>query len=106
MAYVYQVGFVIEPSQFDELTIGAPLERTLSYLRALLPSSDGYISARAMSSVDDPDHIHVLIESAWITWAFLKEHRESGIAENKVLLEFEPHVQLENLTSRVFEEVS
>ena len=106
MAYIYSVNFLIEPSQISQLEIGAPLERTLGYLRTLLPSSDGYISARAMYSLDDPEHIHVVFESAWVSWANLEMHRNSGLAENKVLVEFEPHVTLEMLSSRVYEEVS
>ena len=106
MAFIYQVSFDIEPSQISQLEIGAPLERTLGYLRTLLPSSDGYISARAAYSLDDPDRIHVIFESAWVEWSHLKAHSDSGLAENKVLVEFEPHVALEDLSSRVYEEVN
>ena len=106
MAFVYQVNFDIEPEQIGQLEIGAPLERTLGYLRTLLPSSEGYINARAAYSLDDPDHIHVIFESTWDTWAYLKAHSESGLAENKVLVEFAPHVDLKDLTSRVYEEVT
>ncbi len=106
MAFIYNVNFLIEPSQISQLQIGAPLERTLGYLRTLLPSSDGFITARAMCSLDDPDNIHVVFESVWVSWAYLKAHSLSGLAENKVLVEFQPHVTLEDLSSRVYEEIN
>ncbi len=106
MAYIYQVSFVIEPEQRSQLEIGSPLERILGYLRTLLPSFDGYINARAFYSLDDPDHIHVVVESLWMTWDHLMAHHKSDIAENKVLSEFAPHVELEHISSRIYEEVT
>jgi quinol monooxygenase YgiN len=106
MAYIYQVGFDIRPDQMSELQIGASLERVLAYLRALLPSGVGYITARAMYSVDVPDRTHLVFQSVWEDWEDLENHRGASIAEDKVLTEFKPHVELQDLTVRVYEEVS
>ena len=106
MAYVYQVSFDIHPEQMDELRIGASLERVLAYLRTLLPSEVGYITSRAMSSLDSPDWTHVIVQSEWDSWENLARHRQSSLAENKVLSEFEPHVRLEDLVAHTYEEVA
>jgi hypothetical protein len=106
MAYFFQITFDIHTDQMSELQIGGSLERTLGYLRTLLPSESGYITIRAARSVDVENHIHLLVESEWETWQELERHRASSLSEDKVLKEFEPHVELEDLTIRVFEEVS
>jgi quinol monooxygenase YgiN len=106
MAYIYQVGFDIRPGQMSELQIGASLERVLAYLRTLLPGEVGYITARAMYSVDVPDRTHLVFESVWEDWDDLESHRGSSISEDKVLAEFKPHVEMQDLTVRVYEEVS
>ncbi len=106
MAYIYQVSFTIQPAELPQLEIGAPLQRTLAYLRALLPSFDGFVNARAAYSLDDPQQVRIEFASVWDTWAQLKAHGESGLAENKVLAEFSPHMQIENLASRVYAEVN
>ncbi|MFL7795172.1 MAG: hypothetical protein AB8I69_23735 [Anaerolineae bacterium] len=106
MAYIYQVGFDIRPDQMSELQVGASLERVLAYLRALLPGEVGYITARAMYSVDVPDRTHLIFESVWEGWDDLESHRRSSISEDKVLTEFKPHVELQDLTVRAYEEVS
>jgi hypothetical protein len=106
MAYLYQVSFDIRPAQMRELEIGASLERVLAYLRALLPGEAGYITSRAMSSLEDPDRTHVIVQSVWDRWEDLARHRQSSLAEDKVLREFEPHVALTDLTIGIFEEVA
>lgn len=106
MAYIYQIDFDIRPDQMSELQIGASLERVLAYLRALLPSEPGYITSRAMHSVDVPDRIHLIFQSTWENWDDLKNHQGSSVSENKVLTEFKPHVELQDLTAHVYEEVS
>jgi quinol monooxygenase YgiN len=105
MAYVYQVSFYIQPDQMNELQIGASLERVLGYLRSLLPGEPGFVTARAMYSVDVPDTTHLVFESVWETWEHLEAHRQSELAEAKVLVEFKPYVELENLMVHAFEEV-
>jgi hypothetical protein len=105
MAYIYQVSFDIHPDQMNELQIGASLERVLGYLRALLPSEPGYISARAMSSLDVPDKTHLIVQSVWDGWSDLEEHRRSALAEDKVLSEFQPHVSLQDMSAHTYAEV-
>jgi hypothetical protein len=105
MAYTYQVSFEIEHEQIEQLRIGATLEKILGYLRTLLPNQAGYISARAMYSIDMPGKTHLLVQSIWDEWEDLQAHQESGLAEKKVLSEFEPHVALEDLSVHIYEEV-
>lgn len=106
MAYIYHIGFNIHPEQMTELEIGASLERALGYLRTLLPSEIGFISARAMFSLDQADRVHLVFESTWDQWRDLQAHQASEVAENKVLTEFEPHVELQDLSVRIYEEVT
>jgi quinol monooxygenase YgiN len=106
MAYIYQVSFDIRPDQMDELRIGGALERVLGYLKTLLPVEDGYITARAMSSLDVSDWTHLVFESIWENWQDLEKHRNSQLSENKILSEFEPHIQLEHLATHIYTEVS
>jgi quinol monooxygenase YgiN len=106
MAYIYQVSFDIRPDQMDELQIGGALERVLGYLKTLLPVEDGYITARAMSSLDLENRTHLVFESIWEHWQDLEAHRNSQLSENKILVEFEPHIQLEHVTTHIFTEVS
>ena len=106
MAYVYQVSFDIRPDQMSELEIGASLERVLAYLRSLLPGQPGHITSRAMYSLDVPDRTHLVFQSVWDTWDDLEVHRQSSLAEEKVLIEFEPHVALQDLAVHAYEEVA
>jgi hypothetical protein len=48
----------------------------------------------------------VLIESEWDYWDELESHRHSNLAEDKILQEFEPHIELDDLEVHVFEEVA
>jgi hypothetical protein len=105
MAYIYQVSFDIRPDQMSELQIGSSLERVLGYLRTLLPSESGFVSARALYSLDVPDTTHLVFESTWETWENLEIHRQSELSESKVLVEFEPHVSMEHLDVHLYEEV-
>jgi len=105
MAFVYHVDFDIRPDQMSELEIGASLERTLGYLKSLLPDQPGFINARGMYSLDGDDTTHLIFETEWETWEDLVSHEESSLAEDKVLKEFEPHVQLEHLTVGKYGEV-
>ena len=106
MAYIYQVSFDIQPEQMNQLEIGGSLERVLGYLRTLLPSENGFITARSMYSLDEPNHTHLIFQSIWEYWDDLEMHRQSALAEDKVLAEFQPHVSLEDLTTHIFEEVA
>ena len=108
MAYIYSISFDIGPDKMDELQIGASLERTLGYLRTLLPSETGFITARAMYALDpDKDgEIDLIFQSVWDRWEDLEAHRKSSLAEDKVLREFAPHIELEDLRVRIYEEVA
>jgi quinol monooxygenase YgiN len=105
MAYLYEVSFDIRPEQMEELRIGASLERVLGYLKALLPEQSGYITARAVYSVDGADKTHIIVQSEWETWADLDAHCQSSLSEDKVLKEFEPHVAVGDLVTRAYTEV-
>ncbi|MFN2106557.1 MAG: hypothetical protein ACK2UJ_16895 [Candidatus Promineifilaceae bacterium] len=105
MAYIYQVYFDIAPEQMNQLEIGASLERVLGYLRTLLPSQMGFISARGMYSLDIPDKTHLVFQSIWESWEDIDAHRRSSLLEDKILVEFEPHVPIDNLKAHIYEEV-
>ena len=108
MAYIYSVSFDIAPDKMEELQIGASLERTLGYLRTLLPSETGFLTARAMYALnrDEDGEIDLIFQSVWDRWEDLQAHRKSSLAEDKVLREFAPHVELEDLRVRIYEEVA
>jgi hypothetical protein len=105
MAYIFQVGFELPVDQLSELEIGASLERVLSYLRAILPNEVGFITSSAMRSVDMGDRVHVVCDTVWETWDDVQAHRQSGLAEDKVLLEFAPHISKDQLAIRIYEEI-
>jgi hypothetical protein len=108
MAYIYSISFDIGPDKMDQLRIGSSLERTLGYLRTLLPSEKGFITARAMYALEEDEHgeIDLIFQSVWERWEDLQAHKGSSLAEDKILREFEPHVELEDLRVRVYEEVA
>jgi hypothetical protein len=106
MAYVYQVGFHIHPEQMSDLQIGASLERVLGYLRALLPNDPGFITVRVVHSLDQADRTDVVCFSEWERWEDLDRHRRSTLAEDKVLVEFGPHVGRQDLVVRIYGEVA
>jgi hypothetical protein len=108
MAYIYSISFDIGPDKMDELQIGASLERTLGFLRTLLPSEIGFITARAMYAMnpDENGEIDLIFQSVWDRWEDIQAHKESSLAEDKVLREFAPHVEMEDLRVRIYEEVA
>ena len=104
MAYIYQVAFALRPEQTDQLEIGAPLERSLGYLRARLPGEPGFVTARAMRSIVRGD-VRIVLETVWEEWDDIVRHAASPMAEDKILEEFEPHVRPDQLDVRLYEEV-
>jgi hypothetical protein len=58
-----------------------------------------------MYSLDVPNKTHLQVQSIWDEWEDLQAHQASGLAEQKVLSEFEPHVAIEELSVHVYEEV-
>jgi hypothetical protein len=105
MAFVYQVAFDLHPEQMSELAIGASLERVVGYMRSVLPSHAGYVSSRAMNSVESVGSIRVVLESVWETWDDLVAHRTSQLAETKVLSEFAAGIAMEGLSVSVYEDI-
>jgi len=105
VAYIYQVSFELKPEQMSELRIGAGVERVLSYLRALLPEEVGYLSSRAAYTLERSTGILVVFESEWETWEDLVAHRNSALAETKVLAEFRPHITLDDITVHALREI-
>jgi heme-degrading monooxygenase HmoA len=105
MAYIFQVGFELPADQSSELEIGASLERVLGYLRATLPSEAGFVTSRAMRSVEMTTGVHVVFHTVWETWDDVQAHRQSGLAEDKVLLEFDPHISKEHLVINIYDEI-
>lgn len=106
MAYVYEISFDIDSEKMNQLKIGSSLERVLGYLRTLLPGEQGYVTSRALYSVESEDTTHVIFQSVWQEWEDLKTHVSSSLLEDKVLKEFDPHVKLENLSSHTFDEIA
>ena len=106
MAYTYQVKFKIGDDRMELLRIGSDLEKVIGYLRTLLPNEPGFIYARGMYSLDIPGATHVVVQSTWDLWEDLQRHRESGMAEQKVLAEFDGQLSPDDLTVPVYEEVS
>jgi hypothetical protein len=104
MSYIYQVSFDLLPDQMSQLRIGSSLERVLGYLRTLLPAGSGYITCRAMYSVEE-GKINLVFQSVWDSWEDVVQHKQSSLAEDKVLSEFQPHVALEDLSARIYREV-
>ena len=105
MAYTYLIHFEIDRDEMPELEIGASLERALGYLRTLLPSQDGFIDARAMHTLEREDPASLIFLSTWDRWEDLKKHIDSSLAEDKILEEFKPHVEIKDLTTRIYEDV-
>jgi heme-degrading monooxygenase HmoA len=102
---MYQLHFSISPKDMDELELGAALERVVGYLKVLLPSVPGFVTARALFSVDSPERTDIVVQSLWETWDDLVRHRDSSLSEEKVLKEFERHLTIGDLTSRAYEEI-
>jgi quinol monooxygenase YgiN len=105
MAYIYQVGFDVRPDQMSDLEIGASIERVLGFLLTLLPNEEGYITARAMHSIDNGEAVTLVVESVWDNWEEFERHAKSATVEDKVLLEFDPHIDRGSLRRRIYEEI-
>lgn len=105
MPYIYEVRFSIRFEDMNELEVGRSLERVLGYLKAVLPNEHGFMTSRAMYTIDDPKHTDVTFLSEWGSWEALDKHRKSALLEDKVLAEFDPHVSPEKMSVRIFAEV-
>ncbi len=105
MAYVYEVSFGIARDHAGDLQIGGPVQRVLGYLRTLLPSEPGFVTARAMMSAEPAATVEVVFQSVWEEWGDLLAHRQTGRSEAKVLTEFQPHLARDALSVLAYEDV-
>src|SRR5512142_277055 len=107
MPYVYQTTFDIDTDDLDQLQIGRSLQLSFAYLKAFLVNEPGFISARAMYSLEHAKKTHVAFESTWEDWEALDAHRErSPFAESKMLHRFELKVVPDNLADHIYEEIA
>lgn len=106
MPYIYQLSFDIPTEDANQLNIGQSLQLSLSYLRALLPNETGYITSRAMYSLNHTDVIHVIFDSIWEDWGTLVAHRDRSPLDEKTMLnEFALDVTPMNVTTHIYEEI-
>jgi len=105
MPYIYQVNFHFPQDRADELRIGTSLERILAYLRALLPSEPGYVTSQGMYSVNPDERLHIVFHTVCESYEDLVRYGESSLSEDKVLLEFEPHLSDEEIQVHVYSEI-
>jgi hypothetical protein len=107
MAYTYEISFDIASEQMDQLSIGSALERGLGYLRSLLPSEPGFMYARALYSLSHEEVTHVIFHSVWENWEDLLAHKNTYLEEKRLLTEeFEPHLDLKDVTVHYYSEVA
>ena len=104
MPYIHETSFTVSPDEMDELQIGHSLGRTLAYLKALLPNEHGFMTSRALYSIDDPATTRIVLLSEWGSWEALERHNASALAEAKALAEFE-HMKPSDLTTRIYAEI-
>jgi hypothetical protein len=105
MAYIYEVSFSLDPVQLEQLKIGRSLEKVIGYMRVLLPSQPGFVSTSGLQEVNSDGKPNLVFLSEWETWEDLLAHRQSSLTEDKVLLEFDPHIQKEHLVRRIYREI-
>jgi hypothetical protein len=106
MPYVYQLTFDINSEDANQIQIGQSLQLSLSYLRALLPNEVGFVSCRAMYSLNHTDVIHLIFESIWQDWSSFQNHRDkSPFDEKRMLSEFEMKVKPLNVATHIYEEI-
>ena len=105
MSYMYQVSFNIQPDQLSQLEIGKSLEKVLGYMKSLLPNQAGFMDTRVFYTLNEKDNTYVVCISEWDYWEDLDKHLKSGLSEDKILSEFEPHIKKDDLIIRIYKEV-
>jgi hypothetical protein len=105
MAYFYEVSFHLDHHQLEQLKLGKSLEKVIGYMRVLLPSQPGFVSTQALLEVSSSPGSRVVFTSEWENWEDYETHRQSALVEDKILLEFDPHIRSEHLEKRVYREV-
>ncbi len=106
MPYIHKVSFEVPNGEKANLVVGRSLERVIGFLRTLLPSHPGFITSRAMSSVDDANSIHIVFQSVWECWDDLVEHQKSQVAEGKILKEFGALMSPATTSIRTYEDIA
>ena len=107
MPYIYEISFDIDSDDMDQLIMGRSVQRSVGYLKALLPSEVGYITSRGMFSLSHEKVTHIIFQSVWEDWDTLLGHREnSPLDEHKLINEFQMDVRIKNLVTHVYEEIS
>jgi hypothetical protein len=105
MAFIYHLHFDIGMDRARELEVGSSLERSLGYLRSLLPGEVGFVTSRAGYSVNLEDRINIFFESVWETWDDVEAHRRSSLLEEAVLGEFTEGIMPDSVKTRLYREV-
>jgi len=105
MPYMYEVSFDIPHQKMDELEIGKSLERLVGYMKVRLPSQRGFVFANAAYSVDDSAKTHIVMRSEWSDWTDIVNHRKAVVLEDHIFEQFEPHINREEITVRMYAEV-
>ncbi len=104
--YTIELSFLIPSSRIDQLVgIGNSIERGIGYMRSLLPSEPGFVTARAMYTIDDANTTQVVFHSVWEEWQDLENHRHSYLDERRLIKEFTPALSVENINIRIYSEV-
>ncbi len=104
--YTIELSFLIPSSRIEQVIgIGNSIERGLGYMRALLPSEEGFITARAMYTIDKKETTLVVFQSVWDEWEDLQNHRNSFLDESRLIREFEPALDVQNVNIRIYAEV-
>ncbi len=104
--YTIELSFTIPTAQITNLTaVGKPIELGLAYMRALLPSEFGFVTARAMYSIDRPEETLVVFQSVWDEWEDVLNHRKSYLEEQRLLDAFEPAMDVKDVNVRIYAEV-
>jgi hypothetical protein len=65
----------------------------------------GFVFADAWYSVDDPGSTRVVTRSEWSDWSDVEDHRLSSMLEDHLFEEFDPHVNVANISTRTYAEV-
>jgi hypothetical protein len=105
MAYIYEVSFDLDHQQLEQLKISRSLEKVIGYMRVLLPSQPGFVSTQALVELNTSAKSRLAFMSEWENWEDFETHRQSSLVEDKILLEFDPHIQNEHLKKRVYREI-
>ncbi len=104
--YTLELSFRIPYSQVEQVTgIGNSIERGLGYMRTLLPSEPGFVTARGLYSIDQANATLIIFQSVWERWEDVVNHRNSIFDEERLIGEFEPALDVRDINIRYYSEV-